>query len=216
MKLRSFDSSIPKRALVGLQNGSLRYTYRGVTFRKNPLDIALYMKLLHELKPMAIIEIGTLHGGSALWFADQLSTFGIDGHVYSVDIARPPKIDDPRITFLQGDAMALENSSLNDLMESIRGPILVIEDSSHLYEASLAVLNYFHQHLSRGDYIVIEDGIVNDLRGRRYRRYRDGPNRAVRKFLDKHHSDYEIDASICDFFGQNYTFNPNGYLKRVV
>lgn len=213
---REFRSSIPTEALSALQEGSLRYTYRGVAFRKNPLDIALYTRLLFELQPKTIIEIGALRGGSALWFADCLTSYGIDGHVYSIDKRPDSEVRDPRLTFLEGDALVLEEALSADLMRSLGRPLLVVEDSAHRYETTLSVLTFFDDHLLKGDYIVIEDGIVNDLPEARYREYEDGPNRAVRSFLEQRPGVYKIDATYCDFFGYNYTFNPNGYLKRLV
>ena len=43
-----------------------------------------------ELKPRTVIEIGTAKGGSALWLADQLSIYGVEGfevHSYDIDDA---------------------------------------------------------------------------------------------------------------------------------
>jgi len=212
---RPFQSGIPPEVLSSLQHGSLRYSYRGVTLRKDPLDLALYTRLLYDLKPRTIIEIGTLAGGSALWFADLLTTYGVEGHVYSIDQRSSPQVSDPRITFLEGSALALADTLAVDLMRSLARPLLVVEDSAHRYEHTLAVLLFFHRHLAAGDYIVVEDGIVNDMPEPRYREYADGPNRALRAFLDQHPGCYEIDSELCDFFGYNYTFNPNGYLRRL-
>ena len=42
-----------------------------------------------------------------------------------------------------------------------------------------------------------------------------GPHRAIRGFLCAHPDEYEIDASLCDFFGYNATWCSNGFLRRV-
>jgi cephalosporin hydroxylase len=52
--------------------------------QKHPMDIALYMLLIWELKPRTVIEIGSLAGGSAAWIGDTLNTCGIDGQVTSI------------------------------------------------------------------------------------------------------------------------------------
>ena len=134
---------------------------------------------------------------------------------FSIDRVSQPKLQDPRITFLKGNALALGETLPDELIGSLGGPLLIVDDSAHLYEPTLAVLLFFHDHLSSGDFVVIEDGIVDDLPDARYRKYANGPNRAVRTFLEKHPSLYEIDDRYCDFFGYNYTFNPNGYIKRI-
>jgi cephalosporin hydroxylase len=57
------------------------YRYRDITMQKHPVEIALYLRLIWEVKPRTIIEVGSLSGGSAVWMADTLNSFGIDGKV---------------------------------------------------------------------------------------------------------------------------------------
>jgi cephalosporin hydroxylase len=212
---RSFSSIIPGAVLDRLQLGTLRQVYRGVPFYKSPFDIALYLNLLSNLRPKTIIEIGTKHGGSALWFADMLTTHGItEGHVYSVDINSLAAFTDPRISFIAGDAKALELAFSADMLRAVPRPLLVIDDSSHMYEDATAVLQFFHLHLNSGDYIVIEDGVLIQFTDPLYDRYKNGPNRAIADFLAQH-QDYAIDEALCDHFGKNVTWNPNAWLRRL-
>ena len=46
-------------------------------------------------------------------------------------------------------------------------------------------------------------------------KFKDGPNRAVSEFLEARPQSYEIDLSLCDHFGRNVTYNPNGWLRRL-
>ena len=213
---RSFDTELPTGLLSRVQRGTLRTTYRGIPFWKSPFDIALYLQLLSKLSPGTVIEIGTKFGGSALWFADMMTAQGTESAgVLSVDIAPTATISDPRITFLRGDAKQLGDVLRPELLNRCARPFLVIEDSSHMYAESAAALEFFHPVLRTGDYMVVEDGIVSQLPGERYREYDDGPNRAVADFLGSHAGDYEIDIDLCDRFGRNATYNPNGWLKRL-
>jgi len=59
----------------------------------------------------------------------------------------------------------------------------------------------------------VEDGVVSQLFGA-FSRYNDGPNRAVAQFLERYPEAYDIDTELCDFYGHNVTFNPNGWLRR--
>src|SRR5205823_2568041 len=102
-----------------------------------------------------------------------------------------------------------------NVLAPLQHPWLVVEDSAHLFEVTLAVLEFFDAHLDRDDYIVVEDGVVAFLPGEIYRRYEQGPNRAVEQFLLRNSDAYEIDRSLCDFYGYNATYNPNGWLRRV-
>jgi cephalosporin hydroxylase len=211
---RAFASSIDARVLDRIQAGTMRSVYREVPFFKSPFDIALYLQLLSRLAPRTVIEIGGKFGGSALWFADMLGAQGVDARVLSVDIEPLAKFTDPRITFLRGDAKRLDEVLPASLLQSCPRPWLVVEDSSHHYPESIAVLDYFHAHLQQGDYIVVEDGVVSQLTGAHYRQYQDGPNRAVADFLARHGDAYEIDTGLCDRYGHNATYNPNGWLRR--
>ena len=211
-----FSSDLPVQMLSTVQAGVMRSVYRGVPFLKSPFDIGLYLQLLSRLHPRTVIEVGTKHGGSALWFADMLSAdVGAEGRVLSIDITPISKVSDPRIRFLQGDANDLGAVLTPTLMQSCPRPFLVVEDSSHFYESSMAVLTFFDGWLQSGDYIVVEDGVVSQFTDARYAAYQDGPNRAVAAFLEAHSQDYEVDRSLCDHYGLNVTYNPSGWLRRL-
>ena len=213
---RSFRSGLTQDVLAGIQEGVLRTQYRGVPFLKSPFDISLYLQLIGKLRPAAVVEIGAKAGGSALWFADMLTNHDIRGaRVVSVDLQPPTGIVDDRIAFIKGDAGDLTPALSSDLMGGLGRPILVVEDSSHRYSDVLAVLRFFDGHLVAGDYIVVEDGILQQLPQATYARYDNGPNRAVREFLSDRGADYEIDRSLCDQFGFNATYNPNAWLRRT-
>lgn len=191
-------------------------SYRGVPCLKSPFDLALYMLLIQRLGPRTVIEIGTKYGGSALWFADMLSSHGVSqARVISIDNEPIAQLSDPRISFMQGNAQALGDVLGPAVLEPLPRPLLVVEDSSHLYADSLAVLSFFHDHLTTGDYIVIEDGNLSQFSDPLYERFENGPNRAVAAFLARHPSEYAIDDSLCDHFGYNVTYNPNGWLRRL-
>ncbi|HET6941604.1 MAG TPA: CmcI family methyltransferase [Sphingomicrobium sp.] len=187
--------------------------YRGVGCLKSPFDLVLYLQLFSQQTPRTVFEVGTRFGGSALWFADMMGNHGVPAKVITVDITPPEQMSDPRITFLRGDAKALEEV-LNDELLRAPHPWLVVEDSSHMYAESTAVLEFFHPHLIAGDYIVIEDGVVAFMDPAKYGKYESGPARAVEDFVSKHRGDYELDLSLCDHFGRNITYNPNSWLKR--
>ena len=212
---RTFDSDVPGGVLGQVQAGTMRTRYRGVPFFKSPFDIGLYLQLLSRLAPRTVIEVGTRFGGSALWFADMLCAQGVPSpRVIGVDIDPQAGFVDPRITFLRGDASRLGDVLTRDLLAGLVHPLLVVEDSSHFYEHSKAVLEFFDPWLHAGDYVVVEDGIVSQMPGEIYQRYENGPNRAVAEFLARRGDDYEIDASLCDHYGRNVTYNPNGWLRR--
>jgi cephalosporin hydroxylase len=207
-------SGLDRSILKTIQRGSLKYTYKGIKCYKNPFDLAIYSKLIFDIRPKTIIEVGSASGGSAIWLADQIRNFGVNGKIYSVDIRPPKGVTDPIVTFLRGDIYHLEESELPSILERAEKPILVIEDGPHFFESCLSALNFFDPYLSCGEYIIIEDGIVNDL-GALYEVYKNGPNRAIATFLENHTGKYVIDYNLCDYYGHNFTWNTNGYLRKV-
>lgn len=210
---RSWNTSLPRETLLGMQQALHNYRYRGVPMLKNPFDIALYPMLLWKVKPRTLFEIGSKSGGSGLWFGDMLAGFGFDAHVYSIDIVKVDSVSHPRVTFMEGNGRALEETLTPDFLNALPRPWLVIEDADHAYETSGAVLRFFHPWLQSGEYIVVEDGIISDLA--QDRGCNSGPHRALKEFLQQHAAEYEIDGEYCDFFGYNLTWCTNGFLKKT-
>lgn len=206
---------LPRQFLEGIQRGTMSYTYKGIPTFKDPFDLALYQLLLWEQKPRTLIEIGSRFGGSALWFSDILRSFDVECTVHSIDI-ESPAIDIPGALFYRGDGRNLAATLSPDFLATIPRPLLVVEDADHRPDTTLAVLRFFDPWLRAGEYIVIEDGIIDDVLAEALlRRYEGGPRRGVGEFLRERGEDYEIDGRLCDFFGENMTWNVNGYLRRL-
>lgn len=205
-KLFHKDISYP---LKGIYNGHHHITYRGVPCIKCPFDYVTYQMILEEIKPDLIIEIGTNKGGSALYLADLMDIMG-KGQIHSIDIqdeAFDLARKHPRIKlFTQG----WEKYDL-DLSKNFE-TILVIEDSSHEYKNTLQAIQKFAPVVSSGSYLIVEDGILNILGWGKS--FGGGPLRAINEFLASR-SDFEIDKKWEDFFGNQATFNPKGFLKKT-
>lgn len=210
---RSNLSSIPEQYLHPIQKGTLNYEWKGIECFKNPFDLALYSMLIWRVKARTIIELGTYSGGSALWLADLTKSFDLDTRILSIDIEQKERFFHPRIEFRHGDAEQLSRVIPEDEMKSLKRPLVVIEDSSHKYETSLAVLRFFDPWMRPGEYLLIEDGIADSfgVEGR----YNGGPNRAIAEFMAEAGDRFVVDETYCDYFGPNVTWNTNGYLKRV-
>ncbi len=211
--LRPYNTSLARENLHSIQQSLHNYQYRGVPMLKNPFDAALYPMLLWKLKPKTIIEIGSKSGGSALWFGDLLDNYQSEARVLSIDIVKVENVEHARVTFMEGDGRRLEKVLTPDLLKKLKRPWLVIEDADHSYETSKAVLKFFDPLLQAGEYIVVEDGIISDLSDDP--ECNSGPHRALKEFLGKRGSEYEIDGDYCDFFGYNVTWCTNGFLKKV-
>lgn len=192
-----------------IYEGHHKTTYKGIAALKCPFDYVLYQMLIWELKPDLIIEVGTNQGGSTLYLADLLDMVGV-GVVHTIDWGNQVTTElfdrHPRIKrFVQG----WENY---DLRESAGATtILLIEDSAHTYENTLGVLKKFAPLITEGSYMIIEDGVVDELG--MSPKYQGGPLRAIQGFLQGS-AEFVIDRRWCDFYGVNATFNVNGYLRK--
>jgi cephalosporin hydroxylase len=211
---RGWRTAIPLKLHISLIHGLVGYRYRGIPMEKHPVEIALYTRLLWEARPRTIIEVGTKAAGTATWLSDQLKTFGIDGRIVSVDLypPLPPEGMPANVTLLRGDANDLAPTLTSDLLASLPRPWLIIEDASHKYPATLAVLQFFAPLLLSGEYLVVEDANVTEMG--LDARFDGGPARAIAEFLQERGGEFEIDQRYCDQYGRNVTGNPNGYLRR--
>jgi cephalosporin hydroxylase len=208
------DTLVPEDEIIDFSpktifDGHHKTSYRGVKAIRCPFDYVIYQMILFELKPDLIIEIGTNAGGGALYLADLLNIIG-NGEVHTIDIVKmsvPEVAEHPRIKiFTEG----WEKYDLN--LAKRFDKVLVIEDGSHMYQDSLDAMTKFQDIVSIGSYLIVEDGIINEMGMEE--KYKGGPLKAIREFLEKNH-DYKVDRKWCDFFGKNATFNVNGYLKRI-
>lgn len=211
--MRNFKTAFPPEFLRAFQAGTLGYTYKGIPCLKNPIDLSLYTKLIWDLRPGSLIEIGSNRGGSALWFADHLTAVGLNCPVLSIDLQPPTDIADPRIEFMAGDAARLEECLSQDLLTRLAHPWLIIEDSSHLYSVTIATIRFLAGTMRTGDVLVVEDGVIDDLG--LADAYDGGPNRAVAEFIAALPRTFRVMEEYCDTFGTNATYNPNGYLMRL-
>lgn len=210
---RDWRCEFPKVVLDRLQKSLHNYRYRDVPFLKNPFDVALYTMFFWEQKPRTIFEIGSKSGGGALWMSDLLKNYAIDGHIYSIDVVPVTSFQRPNITFMEGNGRMLERTLSPEFLENLPRPWLVIEDADHMYPTTLAVLKFFHPYILQDEYIVVEDGIISDLGGDP--ECNSGPHRALKEFLANHENEYFVDARYCDFFGNNVTWNTNGFLRKT-
>ena len=71
----------------------------------------------------------------------------------------------------------------------------------------------FDGWLHPGEYIVVEDGILTAMRAAEA--YDGGPLRAIHEFLARSGGRYEIDGTLCHYYGRNVTWNVDGYLRRI-
>lgn len=190
-----------------------RLSYRGVRTLKNPLDMWNYQEIIAEHGIEWIVETGTRHGGSALFFADLLEARRAAGFVVSVDVDHDSLQigEHPRLRLLKGDSTALEVvNAVKALLPAERAPMFVILDSDHRKAHVLRELAAYVPLMQRGDYLVVEDSCVNGHPVRPD--FGPGPMEAIEEFLSTHSGELQPDTAREDKFG--CTFAPRGYYLK--
>ena len=191
-----------------------RTFYHGIRTLKLPTDMWNYQEIIFERGIAYVIETGTRHGGSALFFADTLEALGGDGFVISIDVdTQSRKVQShPRIHFLQGDSGSVEMvEQVKALLPPDRKPIFLILDSDHSMAHVLRELEVWVPFLNRGDYLIVEDTNVNGHPVRPD--HGPGPWEAIHAYLAAHVGvlarDYEREMK----FGA--TSAPAGYYYKL-
>jgi cephalosporin hydroxylase len=192
-------------------------TWAGVTCWKSVSDMWNYQEILADLKPSLVIEFGTHHGGSALFFAHVMRQLGQPFKVLSVDISHhaldPAARRDPDILFMESSsAVPAVADQIQRLITEFPGRIFAILDSDHSRDHVLAEMKLLRPLLSPGDYLIVEDSSINGhpiLPG-----WGAGPYEAIEAYEREFSSDYEHDVTREKKFG--FTFAPNGFLIRSV
>lgn len=199
-----------KITVESIDKGHHNVTYKGIRAVKCPFDYLIYQMILWEVKPDLVIEVGTNKGGGALYIADLLNLIG-KGELHTIDIVNviDPKVKEHhRIKYFDAGWEAYDINLANGFEK-----VLIIEDASHQYIDTIGILNKFHNIVSKDSYFIIEDGIINELGLEKD--FKGGPLKAIREFLS-FHPEYSVDRRWCDMFGNNATFNVNGYLKKGI
>ena len=171
--------------------------WRGLPLFKTVFEFALYPMLLWEVKPRTLIEIGAGSGASALWLADLMQAFGIDGRVVSLDLEKPEATHE-RVRFIAGDCERIAEAFPDMELAGMAHPWVVIEDA---HVNVIGVLRHLHPHLKAGDYLVVEDSAIK------------GGDLA--RFDAEFPGCYQVDSLFTDYFGRNATACPDSILRRT-
>lgn len=180
--------------------------WRGVKAAKFPTDLWIYQEILVERKPDLIVETGTYMGGSALFLADMCELVG-NGRVVSIDIN--PREDfprHPRIEYVAGSST--DPQVVAEIHRRASGRVMVILDSDHSQQHVFAELDAYHDLVTPGDYLIVEDtnvGPHNEFIG-----VKSGALQALQRWIPAH-PEFESDRSREKLM---LTANPLGYLRR--
>jgi len=162
-----------------LLNRKTMPTWKGTTVIKYASDLILYAEIIYQNQPDFIVEAGTAYGGSALFFADMLDTFG-GKKVITIDTRN-------RVTKRHPDAEYLIGSSTDPkIVQKVKelthsNSVMVILDSDNSLENVKAELSIYKDITKPNQFMTVEDCYV------RHERI-SGPGKAVNWFLEHDNS----------------------------
>lgn len=135
---------------------------RGNELQKSQDDLNRYEQLIDETRPEVVIETGTRHGGSALWFADH----GLE--VITIDVNPVGGWIDDRITYIQGSSVDLPITAHDKIDTITRGKrVMVSLDSDHHADHVVKEIHWWAPYVAPGCYLVIEDACFDTWKGQR-------------------------------------------------
>ena len=191
-----------------------RQHYRGVRILKLPTDLWNYQEIITERRIEWVVETGTLHGGSALYFADLLELGRAPGKVITIDVSHDALQvkSHPRIEFIRASSALPQTAEhVARMLPEQRGALFMILDSDHTRDHVLRELEVMVPLLRPGDYLVVEDTCINGHPVRP--EYGPGPMEALADYFVAHPGELEHDFEREEKFG--CTAAPRGYLIKT-
>jgi len=191
-----------------------RTEWLGIPTQQAPTDNWEMQELICEIRPDYIIETGTLHGGTTLFYADVLSYVNPQGRVITIDI--DPKVEEAsNVPLWKQSVEMIVGSSVDPKVtdhvgQEVQGKkVLVTLDSLHTREHVLKEMEIYSKLVTPGSYLVVQDTSING--NPVYSGFGPGPHEAVQEFL-RTHDNFVVDGTREKFL---LTFYPGGWLKRV-
>lgn len=199
---------------------SYEVTWAGIPIIQLPEDILMMQELIHKVRPDVIVEAGTAHGGTAVFYASMLELIG-KGRVISIDIdirqynrlaiqAHPMS---KRITLIEGSS--IDDRVVAHVQQLIRPheSVLVVLDSDHRSSHVRQELEKYAPLVTPASYLVVFDGVMEmlaDAPSGSPTWAHDSPAAAVREFLNGT-MQFEVDPY---YNRMGVTYCPGGFLRR--
>tara|TARA_B110000444_G_C18771381_1_gene562716 strand:+ start:172 stop:918 length:747 start_codon:yes stop_codon:yes gene_type:complete len=200
-------------------------TWLGEPILNLPQDMFAIQEIIWKTKPEYIIEVGVAWGGSLL-FQSMLMDYTGGKKIIGIDIFIPndlkQRLKSQKKLFKK--IKLIESSSLEDetvkkiktiIKESKK--VMVILDSHHTEDHVLKELNIYSKFISKGNYLICGDTIIDFIPEQKHRPRpwgpKNNPHTALKKFIKKNKrfkTDKEIENKLL------FSCNPNGYLKASI
>jgi cephalosporin hydroxylase len=207
---------------------SYQFTWLGRPIIQMPEDMVRLQEMVYQVRPDVIVETGVAHGGGQVFLASLCKLLG-KGRVIGVDLEIRPHNRaalqahelSPLITLVEG------SSTDPAVVEQVRAAVrpgemaLVLLDANHSKDHVLAELEAYAPLVGVGSYVVVADGIMEDLVGvpRAAADWAwDNPKGAIAEFLARHPEFASVppprpfNECLAD---RLVTYWPEGWLRRI-
>lgn len=199
-------------------------TWFGEPCLQLPQDMFALQEIIFRTRPKYIIEVGVAWGGSLLFYSTLMKVLGGE-RIIAIDIYIPDdlrrRIDAfemlaGRINWINGSS--IETSTLAEVKSLIADSreVMVVLDSNHTHDHVLKELQLYSPLVSKGNYLICGDTVVEQIPEQTHRPRPWGPGNNPKTALDqflKENDRFEVDQRI-----ENkllFTCNPGGYLRCV-
>jgi cephalosporin hydroxylase len=200
-----------------------QWTWLGLPFIQMPQDMAVTQEIIWETKPDVIVETGIAWGGSVLFSASLLHLIG-KGEVIAVDLNLYDHVREQIMSYPFSNRIHLYKGSSTDpaIVAEIKShvksgqKVMVMLDSNHSHQHVLDELRLYAPLITKGQYLVVSDTIVEDIPRQEHRPRPWGPGNnpktALRQYM-KETDRFELDQYINDKLLLTYT--PDGYCRCI-
>ena len=200
-----------------------QWTWLGLPIIQLPQDIVATQEIIWATKPDVIIETGIAWGGSVVLYASILQLIG-KGEVVAIDLNLYDHVSKQIMDYPFSSRIHLYKGSSTDpgVVARVKShvkagqSVMVLLDSNHTHEHVLDELRTFGPMVTKGQYVVVSDTVVEDMPAQTHRPRAWGPGNnpqtALRAYL-KETDRFEIDQQVNRKLLLTYT--PDGYCRCI-
>lgn len=200
-----------------------QWTWLGLPIIQLPQDIVVTQEIIWACKPDVIIETGIAWGGSVALYASMLQLIG-KGKVVAVDLNLMDHVSQQIMAYPFSNRIHLYKGSSTDpeIVAKIKqhiepgNTVMLLLDSNHTHEHVLEELRLYAPLVTKGQYLVVSDTIVEDIPIQEHRPRKWGPGNNPKTALNAYLAEtgaFEVDRSINNKL--LLTFTPDGYCRRI-
>lgn len=198
-----------------------QWTWLGQPMIQLPPDIVATQEIIWQNKPDVIIETGIAWGGSIVFYASLLQLIG-KGEVIAVDLNLYDHVTANIMGYPFSNRISLYKGSSTDagvfakIASHIKAgqSVMVLLDSNHSHAHVLDELRLYAPLITKGQFLVASDTIIEDLPPPPHRERYWGPGDSPKSALDMYMK--ETDRFVEDEYINGKlltTFTPHGYFR---